>query len=334
MGCPAGGRRGGGSAGRRKGSAGDLHAILPGSVPLYSCGSRRARGLMARSPAITGVAGRPELQLPLAIVPTTIEGGEHRAAPRATRVQLRDRAQQQETASAMQSAHRALRSQPCRHLRANELLGYPADARLLIINADDFGMSHAINAAILRTLTEGVARSTTLMAPCPWALHAMRLLRDHPDIAFGVHLTVVSEFADYRWGPLTPRDRVPSLLDETGSFYSNDRQAELLARARLDELEAEFRAQIETVLCRRPEADPPRLALPVRRRAARHLRPDARAGHASTAWRCASSTRPGANGCSGGACPPPTTGWWTARGWRRRARRPGLCGCCASCRPG
>ena len=133
-------------------------------------------------------------------------------------------------------------------LRANELLGYPADARLLIINADDFGAYHAVNAAVLRTLTEGVVRSTTLMAPCPWALHAMRLLRDHPDLACGVHLTVVSEFADFRWGPLTPGDRVPSLLDEDGFFYSNDRQAELLARARLDELEVEFRAQIETVL--------------------------------------------------------------------------------------
>jgi chitin disaccharide deacetylase len=134
------------------------------------------------------------------------------------------------------------------NLRANELLGYPADARLLIVNADDFGVSHAVNAAVLRTLTEGVVRSTTLMAPCPWALHAMRLVRDHPDIACGVHLTVISEFADYRWGPLAPRDRVPSLLDETGYFYSNDRQPEFLARARLEELEIEFRAQIEALL--------------------------------------------------------------------------------------
>jgi len=132
--------------------------------------------------------------------------------------------------------------------RANELLGYPPDARLLIVNADDFGVYHAVNAGILRTLTDGVARSTTLMTPCPWALHAMRLLQDHPDIAFGVHLTVVSEFADYRWGPLTPQREVPSLLDESGSFYSNDRQAELLAHAKLDELETEFRAQIEAVL--------------------------------------------------------------------------------------
>jgi predicted glycoside hydrolase/deacetylase ChbG (UPF0249 family) len=131
--------------------------------------------------------------------------------------------------------------------RANELLGYPPDARLLIVNADDFGVSHAVNAGILRALTGGVARSATLMAPCPWALHAMRLLREHPDIACGVHLTVVSEFPDYRWGPLTPRHEVPSLLDETGFFYSNDRQAELMARARLNEVEAEFRAQIENV---------------------------------------------------------------------------------------
>src|SRR5687767_12028977 len=133
-------------------------------------------------------------------------------------------------------------------LQANELLGYPADARLLIINADDFGAYHAVNAAILRTFSDGIVRSTTLMAPCAWALHAMRLVRDHPDIACGVHLTVVSEFADYRWGPLASRDRVPSLLDETGFFYSNDRQPELLARARLDEPEVEFRTQIETVV--------------------------------------------------------------------------------------
>lgn len=48
--------------------------------------------------------------------------------------------------------------------QTNRLLGYPDDAHLLIINADDFGMCHAVNAAITRTLTAGVATSTTLMA--------------------------------------------------------------------------------------------------------------------------------------------------------------------------
>jgi hypothetical protein len=131
---------------------------------------------------------------------------------------------------------------------ANTLLGYPADARLLIINADDFGMCHAINAAILRSLKEGVVCSTTLMAPCPWALHAMQLLGEQPDIQFGVHLTLISDTANYRWGPLTSRDKVPSLVDESGYFYLSGRIPEFLAQARLEEVEAEFRAQIETVL--------------------------------------------------------------------------------------
>lgn len=90
--------------------------------------------------------------------------------------------------------------------QANLLLGYPVDARLLIINADDFGMCHATNEAIIRTLQEGLVRSTTLMVPCPWALHAMHFLADHPEIPFGVHLTVISEWVDYRWGPLTSRE--------------------------------------------------------------------------------------------------------------------------------
>lgn len=130
----------------------------------------------------------------------------------------------------------------------NRLLGYPPDARLLIVNADDFGLCHAVNDAILHSLTEGVVTSTTVMVPCPWALHALHLLKANRAISFGVHLTVVCEPAHYRWGPLTAREKVPSLIEETGYFYSFERIPELLARVNLDELELEFRAQIDTVL--------------------------------------------------------------------------------------
>src|SRR5690242_3940252 len=132
--------------------------------------------------------------------------------------------------------------------QTNRLLGYPDDARLLIINADDFGRAHACNAGTLRALTEGVASSTTLMVPCPWALHAMQLLADHPDIPFGVHLTIISERPRYSWGPLISRDKVPSLIDEAGFFYREERLREFLAQVKLSELEVEFRAQIEAVL--------------------------------------------------------------------------------------
>ena len=132
--------------------------------------------------------------------------------------------------------------------QTNRLLGYPDDARLLIINADDFGRSHASNEATLRTLKEGVVSSTSLMVPCPWALHAMHLLSDHPDLAFGVHLTVICDLVQYRWGPLTSREKVPSLIDETGFFYHVAHIPEFLTQAKLSELEVEFRTQIEAVL--------------------------------------------------------------------------------------
>src|SRR5262245_48438202 len=123
--------------------------------------------------------------------------------------------------------------------QANRLLGYPDDARLLIINADDFGRSHASNAATLRAFTEGIVSSTTLMVPCPWALHAMRLLSEHPELSFGVHLTFVCDVPHYRCAPLTSRDRVASLVDESGFFYMEDRNPEWLAQIQVSELEAE-----------------------------------------------------------------------------------------------
>ncbi len=132
--------------------------------------------------------------------------------------------------------------------QTNRFLGYPADARLLIINADDFGMCHSVNEAIIGTLLEGVVCSTSLMAVCPWALHAMHFLTDHPEIPFGVHLTALSDWPDYRWGPVTPREQVPSLVNEDGHFYNFERMPEFLAQVSLAELEIEFRAQVEMVL--------------------------------------------------------------------------------------
>lgn len=131
---------------------------------------------------------------------------------------------------------------------ANKLLGYPDDARLLIVNADDFGMYQAINKAVVRAFREGIARSTSLMVPCPGAPQAIQLLNENPDISFGVHLSVIRDIDHYRWDPIAPKWEVRSLLDESGSFYSSQRMSEMLERARLDELEVEFRAQIEAVL--------------------------------------------------------------------------------------
>jgi predicted glycoside hydrolase/deacetylase ChbG (UPF0249 family) len=136
---------------------------------------------------------------------------------------------------------------PADQARAGELPGSTPDARVLIINADDFGMYHAVNAAVIRSIEEGIASSCSLMAPCPAAPHAMSLLRQHPQIPFGIHLTLVCDTPSYRWGPLAAKEQVPSLLDDSGELFTPDHAPALLARARLKEVEREFRAQISAV---------------------------------------------------------------------------------------
>lgn len=76
------------------------------------------------------------------------------------------------------------------------LLGYPPDARLLIINADDLGLCPSVNAAIFATIQAGIVRSTTLMTPCPGAASALAQLRQQPTPAFGVHLTLICDTID------------------------------------------------------------------------------------------------------------------------------------------
>lgn len=130
------------------------------------------------------------------------------------------------------------------------MLGFPPEARLLLVNCDDFGMYPAINAAVIASLDTGIARSCSVMVPCPGAPGALRLLAARPGLSFGVHLTLVCELGGPgSWGPVADRTRVPSLLDEKGRLYAPTPagRALLLARARTEEVEREFRAQLAVV---------------------------------------------------------------------------------------
>jgi chitin disaccharide deacetylase len=131
---------------------------------------------------------------------------------------------------------------------SSELLGYSAGARVLIINADDFGMYPSVNNAVLQSIEGGIASSCSLMPPCPGARQALELLRERPHIPFGIHLTLVCDFASNRWQPLAAAEKVGSLLDGDGRLFSNDAKGQLLAQAQLFEVELELRSQIETVL--------------------------------------------------------------------------------------
>jgi predicted glycoside hydrolase/deacetylase ChbG (UPF0249 family) len=131
---------------------------------------------------------------------------------------------------------------------SSELLGYSPEARVLIVNADDFGMYPSVNSAVLQSIENGIASSCSLMPPCPGASRALELLQQRPNVPFGIHLTLVCDFAGYRWQPLAAAAKVPSLLDRDGRMFSTDSTAQLLAQAQLFEVELELRSQIEAVL--------------------------------------------------------------------------------------
>jgi chitin disaccharide deacetylase len=128
----------------------------------------------------------------------------------------------------------------------NERLGFAPHEKLVVINADDAGMCCAVNQGVERAMSEGLVTSCTVMAPCPWFDDFAARVRRNPRIKLGVHLTTTSEWQHYRWGPVSPRERVPSLLDEHGYLHASLEQ--FLERMRLDEMEIELRAQIERVL--------------------------------------------------------------------------------------
>lgn len=100
-----------------------------------------------------------------------------------------------------------------------EKLGYHKDDILLIINNDDAGMSHAANMGTIKGMTEGLISSATIMFNCAWSKGMVDYALNHPELDFGVHLTLTSEWRPYKWGTVASPELVPSLLDENGHLY-------------------------------------------------------------------------------------------------------------------
>ena len=121
-------------------------------------------------------------------------------------------------------------------------LGYPPSARLLIIHADDFGMAHSVNRAISEALENGWVTSASILVPCPW-VPELAVWAEHAQSDLGIHLALTSEWNGFRWGPVTSKDKVPSLLDAQG--YLPLLETQVAQHARPAEVETELHEQID-----------------------------------------------------------------------------------------
>jgi chitin disaccharide deacetylase len=117
----------------------------------------------------------------------------------------------------------------------------------LLIRCDDIGMSHAVNMAAKELIESGLSFSASVMFCCPWYQEAVDLLKQHPDISVGIHLTLNAEWKNYRWGPVCGQEAAKSLVDSCGYFFPS--RATFFAHGpMLKEVEKELTAQVERAM--------------------------------------------------------------------------------------
>ena len=98
----------------------------------------------------------------------------------------------------------------------------PTGTRILLVTrGDDAGCSRSANRALLECCELGVLRNVSVMVTAPAFNDAVRLFAGRDDVCLGLHATLNAEWEFPKWGPLLPRDKVPSLIDANGHFTTH-----------------------------------------------------------------------------------------------------------------
>lgn len=113
----------------------------------------------------------------------------------------------------------------------------------LVVRADDAGSLVSANEAIEQSVDAGLVQNVSLMVPGPAFPDAAERFAGRDDICFGLHITLNSELNSPRWGPVSPPEAVPSLVDANGHFFPNPNLT-LAAGFALEDAGREIKAQL------------------------------------------------------------------------------------------
>ena len=112
-----------------------------------------------------------------------------------------------------------------------------------IIKCDDVGMCHSVNMAIKKFISREIPFNASVMFTSGWYHEIIKELKNSPHVSPGIHLVLNSEWSNYKWGPVLGSS-VPTIANKYGFFYTSQ-DTLLKSNPKIEEIEAELRAQIE-----------------------------------------------------------------------------------------
>ena len=127
-----------------------------------------------------------------------------------------------------------------------EKLGFPKGKKIILLHCDDAGMCEEANIAVQSYILKGDVLSAAVMMPCPYAADMVEWTKKHPTADIGVHLTLTSEWKNYRWTTLTDPKKVPGLIDPEGKMWHE--VMDVVPHATAKEVETEICAQIDAMI--------------------------------------------------------------------------------------
>jgi len=125
----------------------------------------------------------------------------------------------------------------------SELLGFEKDDKLLILHADDLGLSKSVNQASFDALNNQYVNSASVMIPAPNTIEVADYFKENPNTDLGLHLTFTAEWKNYKWAGISPNDSIPSIINDKGNFF--EKKKTFIKRGSASDVKKELQAQID-----------------------------------------------------------------------------------------